>query len=202
MKKYCIAFVMLVLMAVASLVVYIPTASAHAAVASVCKTTGAPLVNVHFKVINDDDSGVAGNAWASDSFIKTIQVWSTSNHPLGPNTYCATVGFVGKFVTRAGVSPAGSNTVSAGIKGTFSGGYLATFTGTFAPTLKTKGNLGIYDYNCNGAFNCPGSFDWVSAYFPGYTNFAQPYWAWKYIACHHHGMWINASTGNSGDITG
>lgn len=164
--------------------------------ANQCNTNGAPLVNVTFKVTNDADSGVAGNAWANDNYNKHVQIWDQGN-----DSYCATVKYDGQFVTYAGASPQNTGTVVAGVKGAFEGGYQATFNGTFDPTIKTKGNIGSYDYQCNGTFTCPGAFDWVSAYFPANSNFDQPYWSWTYHAG-NNGTWVNASTGNSGDITG
>jgi hypothetical protein len=164
--------------------------------ASQCNTGGAPLINATFKVVNDADSGVAGNAWAMDSYTKHVQVWAQS-----AGTYCAIVKYAGQFVTNAGASPQNTGTIAAGVKGTFEGGYQATFNGTFAPTMKTNGNIGTFDFQCDTSFNCPGYFDWVGAYFPGYSSFNIPYWAWTYHAG-NNGSWVNASTGNSGDITG
>lgn len=156
--------------------------------ASQCNTSGKPVVNVTYKVINDLDSGLAGN-WATDNYNKSIKVWQQSN-----GTNCAIVKYQGQFVTFAGPSPENTGTVGAGVTGTFEGGYQANFDGTFTPTLKTNGNLPLVDYSVEG-------FDWVSAYFTGNTTFDQPYWAWNYHAG-NNGSWVNASTGNLGDITG
>ena len=160
--------------------------------ASQCNTGGSPIVNVTFKVINDLDSGTAGNNWATDNYNKSVKVWQQSD-----GTFCAVVKYQGQFTTIAGPSPQNATTggtVGAGVKGAFEGGYLANFNGTFDPTLKTNGNLGTKDYSS-------GIFDWVSAYFSGNTSFDQPYWAWNYHAG-NNGSWVNASTGNQGDITG
>lgn len=164
--------------------------------ASVCNTKGNPVVNVVYKVVNDADSGVAGNAWANDNYTKKVQVWDQKD-----GTFCAVVKYQGQFVTYAGPSPENTGTVSAGVKGTFEGGYQAVFDGTLKTGVQTKGNLGTFDYQCDTSFNCPGAFSWVSAYFSGNTTFSQPYWAWNYHAG-NNGSWVNASTGNSGDVTG
>src|SRR5205823_6349178 len=37
---------------------------------------GSPVVNINEKVVNDVDSGLAGN-WAIDSYNRHIQVWQT-----------------------------------------------------------------------------------------------------------------------------
>lgn len=160
-----------------------------------CDADGRPILNVTFKVQNDDDSGVAGNAWAKDDYNKSIQVW-----PQDDGTFCAIVRYEGDFVTNAGASPQNTGTLTAGIQGEFHGGYQANFDGTFTPTLPTHGNLGTFDYACDGTFNCPGAFNWVSAYFSSNTSFDQPYWAWIYRTG-NNGSWLNAITGNAGDIT-
>lgn len=42
--------------------------------ASLCNANGAPVVNITYKVINDPDSGVATNPWATDNYNKRVQV--------------------------------------------------------------------------------------------------------------------------------
>jgi len=153
-----------------------------------CDTSGKPVVNVTYKVVNDVDSGLFGN-WATDNYNKKIQVWDQ-----GEGSFCAIVKYQGQFVTTGPLSPQNGVALSAGVKGAFEGGYQANFDGTFTPTSKTNGNLGTYDFNT-------GLFDWVGAYFTGNTTFDQPYWAWNYHAG-NNGSWVNASTGNLGDITG
>lgn len=156
--------------------------------ASQCNTSGKPVVNVNYKVTNDTDSGLFGN-WATDNYSKSVKVWSQTD-----GTFCAIVKYQGQFVTTGPLSPQNGVSLSAGVKGTLEGGYQANFDGTFTPTLKTNGNLPSVDYSVGG-------FDWVGAYFTGNTTFDQPYWAWNYHAG-NNGSWVNASTGNSGDITG
>jgi hypothetical protein len=161
--------------------------------------SGKQVINVTEKVVNDADSAVGGTFWALDSFTRQIQVSQVS-----ATSFCATVSYEGGFVTFAGNSPSGAGEVSAGIKGTMSGGYVATFDGTMlaSPAWKTKGSVGTVDYQCDQLDNCPGYVDWVAQFFgPGYTNFDQPYWGWEYKTA-KNGSWINASAGNSGDITG
>lgn len=156
-----------------------------------------PVINVEQKVKNDADSGVAGNAWAFDNYEREIKVYRTTEE----NSYCAIVKYEGKFITLAGPSPNNTGTVAAGIRGEFEGGYRATFTGTLksSPLKKTHGSIGTYDYACDTLFNCPGRVSWLSFYFDGVASFDQPWWGWIYHA-DDHGTWINASTGNVGDI--
>lgn len=168
--------------------------------AAQCNTSGSPALDVTFKVTNDADSGTTRPVWAFDNFNKRVQAWQQAD-----GTYCAIVKFQGQFVTIAGNSPGAAydigGTVGAGVKGAFEGGYTALFDGTLNTGVQTKGNIGSFNYNCDTLGNCPGAFDWVGAYFTGNTFFAQPYWAWNYHAG-NNGSWVNASTGNSGDITG
>ncbi len=169
--------------------------------ASQCNTNSAPVVDITFKVTNDSDSGTLGNVWANDNYNKHVQVWDQ-----GSGNYCATVKYAGQFVTYKGPSPQAvttSGTVGAGVKGAFEGGYQATFKGVLQSGLKTNGNIGTFDYKCNGTYTCPGAYDWVAAYFgpTADTTFAQPYWSWTYHGG-NNGTWVNASTVNLGDITG
>lgn len=166
--------------------------------ASACPS-GTLVVNVVQKVLNDADSGVAGNTWALDEFVRQIQVVQT-----GSNTFCATVKFEGSFTTFAGTSPGGTSSVSQGVVGHFQGGYVSTqFSATLksAPDVSTRGNIGIIDYRCDVAPNCPGYLDWKTFYFDNVSGFDLEWWGWIYRAG-NNGSWLNVISGNSGDITG
>lgn len=162
-------------------------------------TVGAPVINVEQKVKNDADSAVGGNAWAMDNYKREIVVYKTTT----ANTYCAIVRYEGGFVTLAGASPNGTGTVAAGIKGEMNGGYRATVTGTLlsSPSWKTKGSVGTFDYACDASFNCPGRVSWLGQYFDSSFGFDYAWWGWQYKTA-RNGSWINAASGNSGDITG
>ena len=157
------------------------------------------VLNIVFQVTGDADSGVGGY-WASDSYTKHVQVWDMAD-----GTFCARVKYNGSFVTVAGKSPSGLGTVATGVTGTMDGGYTATFTGTFAPgARRTKGNIGSKEYGCvitDGVADQCKYFSWLSEYFTGGGDFNQPFWGWTYNAG-DNGTWVNASTENSGDITG
>jgi hypothetical protein len=158
---------------------------------------GPPLINVNQKISNDIDSGVLGNYWAYDEIVRHITVVS-----LGSNNYCASVQYQGSFTTVKGSSPGGTGTIADGVIGTFQGGYTADFTGTFNPTVKTKGSIGTVDYACNASTGiCPGYVDWTTQFFTGVGGFNQVWWGWVYHAG-NNGNWVNALSGNSGDITG
>ena len=158
---------------------------------------GPPLINVNQKISDDIDSGVLGNYWAYDEIVRHITVVS-----LGSNNYCASVQYQGSFTTVNGPSPGGTGTIADGVIGTFQGGYTADFTGTFNPTVKTKGSIGTVDYACNASTGiCPGYVDWTTQFFTGVGGFNQVWWGWVYHAG-NNGNWVNALSGNSGDITG
>lgn len=160
-----------------------------------CNAKGNPIVNVSQKILNDVDSGEAGNYWAYDTIERQIKVYS-----LGENTYCATVSYEGRFDTIPGQRSPGNTGTLGSIKGEFEGGYRSTqFTGTFAPIWPTHGSVGTTDYNCDPLGNCPGQINWSTKYFSSTTGFDLSWWGWIYDA-EDHGTWVNAITGNSGDI--
>ncbi len=168
-----------------------------------------PVIDVTQKVQNDADSGVAGDYWADywafDYYMRHITVWQTDV----TNTYCAIVTYNGNFYAVPGQVGPGNNPVGIKIdtstnepvNGNFSGGRRATIVGTLlSPTLWTKhGSVGTTNYQCDINGNCPGLISWAGQYFSGgYTN-TDVWWGWKYTAG-SHGTWINAISGNSGNI--
>ena len=160
--------------------------------------SGTLVINVVEKVLNDADSGVAGNTWALDDFLRQIQVVQTDT-----NTFCATVKFQGSFTTFAGISPGGTGAVGEGVVGTFEGGYSSTvFSATLksSPDNRVRGSIGTFNYQCN-AFGCSNSSDWTTFYFDNVSGFDLSWWGWTYHAG-NNGSWVDASSGISGDITG
>lgn len=153
---------------------------------------GKLVINVTHKVVNDVDSGVAGNNWAVDNYNRHIQVWQVE-----PDMFCVVVSYEGSFVTLAGRSPGDTDDIAAGITGTFQGGYVSTvFNGTLnpSPVYRTHGNIGTFDYDYGNS-----NWSWTSAYFSSNSfNFAS--WGWTYHGG-KNGTWINSSEGNQGDIT-
>lgn len=160
---------------------------------------GKMIVNVTYRVTNDFDSGVNGNAWANDTIYRHLRV-----SDLGSGMYCAAVDDTGYFVTFAGDSPGGTGTVAAGIVGVLNGGYVTTaFAGTLdpSPAYATHGNLGSFDLQCDASFNCPGARPSFLSYFSGSPSWDYASWGWTYDTA-RNGDWANDSSGNSGDITG
>ena len=165
---------------------------------------GKLAINVVLHVVNDADSGFHGY-WAMDDYTKTIQVWDK-----GDGSFCASVKYIGSWVTVAGNSPGAGLSLNAGITGTMEGGYTATITGALKPTSlldqRTKGFIGTKDYGCTisggAASNC-NPFDWVGAYFnAGATFDYNTFWGWIYHGG-DNGTWVNAvnvAEADSGDI--
>lgn len=164
-----------------------------------CDKIGSPVVNVTYKIINSMDSGEGGNYWAYDNLNRHIQVWKSS----ADNKYCAVVRDLGKFDAQEGqLSPGKNGYLEGDEDGNFEGGYRATLTGNLkdTPTWKTKGNLDTIDYNCNViSRSCTGVVTWYNQYFESGVKFAYNWWGWIYRG-EKNNNWVNASTGNLGDI--
>jgi hypothetical protein len=167
----------------------------------VCKPAGSgarQLVDVHYTLVNDYDSGFAGNAWANDTIDRHLRVYG-----LADGTFCANVEDHGSFVTLTGTSPSGASTVAAGIKGSIDGGYNTTFfTGTFDPSKATRGNLGTFDLQCTDAYTCPGTHPSYRDYFSSASGDDLAQWGWIYKTG-KHGTWLNqddVAAADSGDI--
>jgi hypothetical protein len=176
-----------------------------------CGISTKPIINVTEQVRNDADSGVAGDTWALDHYTRTIRVWIRSG-----NTYCAVVTYNGDFQAVAGhQSPSATGILTGDEHGEFSGGYQSTdFTATLNVSDPThwplKGKVtnpyggNVVDYQCTTDPNppCPGIIDWTTKYF---TNISPPFnflsWGWSYHPKDSRdGFWVNALSGNSGDI--
>jgi hypothetical protein len=171
--------------------------SASASNNSPTQCGGTQIANVVYKMVNDYDSNTHGGAWANDSITRKLKVFDT-----GDGTYCATVNDTGSFVTLDADSPSGTGTISAGIKGQMNGGYVASITGTLsdAPAYKTKGFLGTFDLQCTDAATCPGTRPSFLSYFNAGASYSLDDWGWIYHTA-RNGTWVNAASGNSGDIT-
>ena len=137
------------------------TALAGDVTAAACNGDGAnQLVNVTYTLTDDADSGFAGNAWATDTSLRT---WSVK--PSGNGTFRVTRKDKGTFVTLAGQSPGAcdttgkhGHTVTAGVHGKFRGYLSGTVSGG---TFKSNAT-------CNAA--CLGDTSaFIAAFFPGGT---------------------------------
>lgn len=162
--------------------------------------SGKLVINITYDVVNDADSGVAGNYWAYDDYRREIQVWQGAD-----GAFCAVARYEGQFTTVATTSPSGTGTVSDGQRGTMVGGYKATFSGTLSldPAYPQSGYIGSFDFGWTGNTGspAPSPFSWLGAYFSfvDWSTWDQPFWGWVYRggAC---GTWYNTNLGNSGNI--
>jgi len=161
--------------------------------------SGNLVINVKQRVLSDVDSGVAGNFWAFDDFVRSIQVLE-----IGPSTFCATVKYQGQFSTIAGTAPGGIGTVGVGVVGTFEGGYVSSvFTATLLPnpSPRAMGSIGTFDYKCDASGSCPGYANWTDFYFTAISGYGLAWWGWVYHGG-DNGSWVNSVGGNSGNIIG
>ncbi len=174
------------------------------------KKLGSPVIEVTQKVQNDADSGETGNYWAFDYYTRHIKVWQTvAPGETTPGTYCAIVTYDGSFYAIPGQvgpgnRPAGAlinTSTDEPVHGSMTGGRRATITGTLlaTPTWKTHGSVGTTNYQCNISGTCTGLVSWVNQYFVSGASYTDDWWGWQYRGG-SHGTWINAVTGNSGNI--
>lgn len=174
------------------------------------KNLGNPVIDVTQKVQNDADSGVAGNYWAFDYYARHVTVWQIATGvESAPNTYCAIVTYDGKFYTVPGqigpqdIPPGAliNTSTNEPVNGDMSGGRRATIVGTLllTPSWTTHGSVGTTNYQCNITGVCLGAISWPGQYFTGGYTYNDDWWGWQYKGG-SHGMWINSSEGNTGNI--
>ena len=164
------------------------------------------VLNISYKVKNDEDSGNVGY-WALGDYNKQAQVWKTPD-----GNFYIVARYVGKWHTFEGALSPGLGTLeSADASGSFEGGYTATFTGTFDPTgeYKVKGYIGTFDFGGtkddvllgtygNGQNGDANPFNFLAAYVPDWDNFHYVNWGWTY---HYKSQtWNNFDYGTTGDI--
>jgi hypothetical protein len=190
-----------------ALVALAPTSSTAATTKNLGCGAGKLMLNVRYHVLNDLDTGVRGNNWAFDDYLRTLRVVRKS-----AGRWCAGSTYAGMFTSIAGASPGGKATLPAGVRGTFKGASVTTFRGTFTPgAAHVRGDLGTRDFQCTSddtKGDCAGTFDWLSTYFTSADNFA----SFKYVRYtfeYHataggHGTWTDRLEGGKirthGDI--
>lgn len=147
------------------------------------------------------DSAASGGNWAKDTFTRTLKICAEAAEvpadakaaaPVAPPLWKYTAEAVdsGTFVTD-GVKSFTGATMKPGVHGTFTGGFKATLTGpaSFAG-LKADADTNV---------NTKSSSEWLPFVFPG-SKAELTTWGWTYTTCNE--KLVNASAGNSGDITG
>jgi hypothetical protein len=151
------------------------------------------------------DSGTCGNNWAQDLFVRQF----VATLPAVGGVYSVTEKFVkGHFTTYAGQSPAScgtgpGDTVAEGVVGTFSGSFsIKVSNGTF----NAAGACEMTDYaggpSAGGWSQCDTA-GWVHGFFGTGATYEIPVYSFTYNAAGQgltYHQWINASTGNLGDI--
>ena len=165
--------------------------------AAACEGTGLPVIDVIEHVVEDVDSGEAGNYWAWDDVRRRIRVWEQAD-----GDWCAIVTYRGVFDAEAGeASPGAGGTLEGTEHGTFRGGYRAIVQGELLETAAWAwtGFVGTTDYACAIDGDCPGYVDWTYQYFASDAVFSYEWWGWIYQGG-PAGVWANTSDGNSGDI--
>ena len=153
------------------------------------------VVNAFANFRNVADEGLDGHVWALDQGTQYIQIWQT-----GENAYCVKRRDVGTFATYAGVSPAGTGTISAGVTGSFQGTTYLRINGIFKANVPTSGYIGDFDAQCQQDGSCSGQRLRTSALYFSRTNKVDFGWflfAADGGAC---GKWIQTASGSVGDI--
>lgn len=158
------------------------------------------IINVTRKVINGLDTGHC-EPWARDDFMQHIQVWDE-----GADGFVAILKGNGTFDAFEGAkTPAEpcDDTLDGDESGPFSGGVRLTFDGTFAPgDSRTHGHLGTVDQGCEqttSSCDFSSTTGWLDDYFSSWSNLSFPWWGFIYHGG-KAGTWVNASTGDCGDI--
>lgn len=137
--------------------------------------------------------------WNYEFINHRVQIWQT-----GADTFCVVFRNAGFFNTVAGPSPGGTGQISAGIAGPLVGSSTIAVHGALNPhpPYPTHGDAGTFNALCDApSGTCTGVFfDWPTFYFtPGSTINVEQF-EFIYFGG-EHGTWVNALTGNRGDIT-
>jgi hypothetical protein len=159
--------------------------------------SGDTVADVTQNVLNDDNAGVARNAWATTSYQRRIVIVRTGSH-----SFCAWAAISGKYRTYAGTSPGATGVVEAGIPGPFYGQWFSNvFSAKFRPSVPTSGILPTVDFGCDGFFNCPGFVDWRTYFFTDVYGFGLTFTREGFDAS-TYGRWYDINDASYGDITG
>jgi len=165
------------------------------------------VMNVTYKVINDEASGNVG-FWALVDYTRHVQVWQ-----LPGGTFSWESRFEGKWTTFAGALSPGDGLVQAADG---SGKFEGVLNGTFASSsyIPVRGHLGTHDAGGSEADILLGRYDagqqganaWSpgDTYFPGAADDGWSSWdttAWSYTYRYKHQTFVfdadaNMSTGD------
>lgn len=170
----------------------VPSPAAAQSPAQECEV-GAPIVNVSFRFLNEQDLTSNGDVWALDTGLSRWRLYRT-----GADTFCSTSADVGSFTAFAGPSPAGTGTVPPGHRGHFAGKAERHYVGrTFTPTLPTRGFVGTFDAQCD-QFDCQNPTRFGRNYLEG--DVPPLFGEFRVVYTSRCGVWIQTSSGDRGDI--
>jgi hypothetical protein len=195
-KKFYFLFIALVLLAT----MVIPSGAVFAADP---QAKGKLVLNITYKVTNDEDSGNAGY-WALDNYNRHIQVWQ-----LPDGSFYGKGDYEGKWQTFAGARSPGAGLVQGNdAAGVMNGGWVGTFrVDSFTSCF---GNIGTFDFGGTKADVMLGTYgngqtgpttpaSILNTYFPGYdATFTYISWGWTYK--YKNQTWINSDVITKGDI--
>jgi hypothetical protein len=155
---------------------------------------------------NRGDSGSSGE-WAKDAFVRTATLTDTGpvdvSHCAAGATECyffkGSIADSGTFQTEAGAdSPNAGTAINGIVSGTFTGGDAFEF---YADTSDVS--AGRMPATLTG--NAQSTSTWFAQFFPAsadLTGTNQVKWAWTYGGTQTCETWVDASSGQVGDITG
>jgi hypothetical protein len=162
---------------------------------AVVGTASGDTINYKYANSQSPDSSTCGPDWANDTVKRVYQVYPQQALD---GTYRVVVQFKkGTFTTLQGVSP---ESCQAGDHNQLAAGITGSFHGTI--TMKVSGGTYSPSENVHCTANCLLS-DFVTAAFGAGATWTGPDFYFKYtttstLACAK--QWINAGTGNGGDI--
>lgn len=163
------------------------------------------------------DSGTNGT-WAIDTITRTTKICVVPEEveatpaakvmvPVEGWKYQVTVSDKGTFKTLGGVnlSPGNNHELKANVEGTIEGSFKQVVTAPsewmyFTPA-KFDGKTMNGNPETSGSDDVFTSSEWASKFWSqGYESKGMYAWKWKYKTCNE--SWLNAESGNHGDITG
>ena len=162
-----------------------------------CSEQKTLVVDATQGIANVDDIGVAGNVWALDTVLERIRIWQ-----VGTNSFCVRRDDVGSFTSFAGLSPAGTGTVSGGVTGSLVGTSYLSISGIFSPSVPTTGHIGDIDAGCDQQGQCTSTAYRVTNRYFARVNTVKFGWFSATYGGGSHGTFIQSTDGNVGDITG
>lgn len=163
-------------------------------------------VSASTQVTDRSDSGNAGT-WAKDAFTRTVTI--TRDHAAPASScgassgtcwfYVGTIADAGTFKTVASAkSPQAGADIAGIVAGSLSGGSHVEFYAS----SNSPSSIGVPS---SAAGNGVATSDWVAQFFPSSAAVAGVSltdWSWTYGGANTCEQWVNASSGNTGDIKG